>query len=114
MKAKRKAAKFVPRRYVGLNLGGHCIQTAAVREIRRVEYLMQTTAKDDPAMPALAERHSILRRFLEKTDFESLRASRPELDGRAEMKVRIRLLDGGDITLEDVIPEQFPPDEDEA
>jgi hypothetical protein len=88
---------------VGLKVGPHCIETAARQEIRRIEYLMFGMNINNPDLPPLEERHALLTRFIEVTDFRALRAERPELDGRAEMKVIVRE-EAGTFVLAVVIP----------
>jgi hypothetical protein len=88
----------------GLKLEGHCIETAARLECRRLEYLLFDMSGQDADRPPVEERLGIVQRFLQKTDFRTLRAQRPELDGRTKMKVVVWERQDGTFALEDVIP----------
>ena len=100
---RRKLSIYPPGR-AGLKLEGHCIETAARVECRRLEFLMFDLPERDPDLPPVADRLGIIQRFLEKTDFRALRAQRPELDGRTKMKVVVWEKQDGTFALEDVIP----------
>lgn len=99
----RKISLYPPGR-AGLKLEGHCIETAARIECRRLEYLLFDMHEQDADRPPVADRLGIIQRFLERTDFEALRAQRPELDGRTQMKVVVWEREDGTFALEDVIP----------
>lgn len=104
MMRKRKLSEYPPGR-AGLKMHGYCIETAARLECRRLEYLLFDMQDGDPDMSPVAERLGIIQRFLASTDFRALRASRPELDGRTEMKVVIWEQTDSTFVLEHVIPE---------
>lgn len=99
----RKLSFYPPGR-AGLKLEGHCIETAARIECRRLEYLLFDLPESDPDRQPVADRLGIIQRFLQMTDFAALRAQRPELDGRTQMKVVVWEKPDGTFALEDVIP----------
>ncbi len=103
MSRGRKLSFYPPGR-AGLKLEGHCIETAARIECRRLEYILFDLQEGDPDQPPVADRLGIIQRFLERTDFMALRARRPELDGRTKMKVVVWERQDGTFALEDVIP----------
>lgn len=57
-----------------LKTGGHCIQTAAKNELRRITDLILESGDDNIPSPA-AEQVELLTEFLMNTDFNRLRAS---------------------------------------
>jgi hypothetical protein len=59
---------------VHLKTGGHCIQSAAKSELRRIS-LVILYSPDDNAPPVLTEQFKLLEGFIENTDFNKLRAS---------------------------------------
>lgn len=75
---------------ITLQLDGVCIETAAKRHFQMLT--REALEVLDP-IPALIERAELVRQFLEVTDFAALRAARPELDGRARLKVLIERRD---------------------
>ncbi len=109
MSRARKLSAYPPGR-AGLKLEGHCIETAARIECRRLEYVLFDLREDDPDRPPVADRLGIIQRFLERTDFMSLRARRPELDGRTKMKIVVWERPDGTFALEDAISEALPRD----
>ncbi|MGB9599448.1 MAG: hypothetical protein ACPL7I_02755 [Myxococcota bacterium] len=75
-----------------LILDGHCIETAARKRLSElIKKSIEEDVKDD-----LFEEIEFLKRFIEGTDFSSLRANNPELDGRKFVRVEIICnIDGG-------------------
>ncbi len=63
-----------------LTTGGHCIQSAAKDEFRRITRIILDSADND-ILPVLAEQLELLKEFLENTDFNTLRASDERLAG---------------------------------
>ncbi len=83
-----------------LHLQGHCICTTAKNAVMRT---MRTLLEEDPT-DAETERLSsdldLLQCFVRETDFETLRAKNPRLDGREDLRVRLCYQQAtGDITL---------------
>ena len=80
---------------VTLHLDGCCIQTAALREYQRIYSLLMGADEDKDLVEA--PRLELLRRFLAGADFASLRARRPDLDGRA--RISVTLFEAGDVIM---------------
>jgi len=68
-------------------LRNHCIQTAARQEYQQ---LLSVCLREDEPGEEVTEKLSLLRDFLERTDFQRLRSQRPELSGMSEVRVAIR------------------------
>ena len=78
-----------------LSLDNRCIETAARRARERIVARL-LEGRGSREEEALAGDLEILTALLEGTDFRALRASRPELDGRAAIEVDLELdADGG-------------------
>ena len=77
-------------RAVILDLRGHCIQTSAEQEFRRLmgEFFIQEQEE-------IPEEISLLRDFLESADFSRLRGSDPRLAGEIPCRVSVARDDGG-------------------
>ncbi|MDY0061775.1 MAG: tRNA (N6-threonylcarbamoyladenosine(37)-N6)-methyltransferase TrmO [Myxococcota bacterium] len=71
---------------VVLTLAGHCLQTAA-RHAHRT--LAAALLADEEPLPGTTEALELLTVFLTETDFATLRAAHPELDGRGRARVRL-------------------------
>ncbi len=65
---------------VQLKTGGHCIQSAAKIELRRLS-LVILYSPDDNVPPVLTEQFELLEEFLKNTDFNELRASDERYSG---------------------------------
>ena len=65
---------------VTLHTGGHCIETAAKNEFRRITELLLST-EDEPVLNESAPKLELLREFIETADFNALRASDERLAG---------------------------------
>jgi len=77
-----------------LDLSDHCIETAAKREYRRLVDVAMVLEGDDPN---LEERLTVLKEFLEETDFSRLRGQRPDLAGGAPVRVSVSRLPSGQV-----------------
>jgi hypothetical protein len=82
---------------VNLHIKSHCIETEARNEFSR---LMDTYFSTDDLEGELDDRIELLRDFLEKSDFPTLRASDMRLSGGRESDVVIKRNPKGVITLE--------------
>ncbi len=65
---------------VTLYMKGHCIETEAKRELRRITELLIST-DDESVIKIAAASLELLREFLETADFNSLRSSDERLAG---------------------------------
>ena len=75
-----------------LDLSEHCIETAAKREYRRLVDVAMSLEADDQD---LEEKLTLLKDFLEKTDFRQLRGQRPDLAGGLPVRVSVSRLRSG-------------------
>mgnify|MGYP006302444489 CR=1 FL=1 len=66
-----------------------CIETAARRARARIAARLLETDERDRRFGALAADLELVDRFLSHTDFATLRAARPELDGRTSGAVAV-------------------------
>lgn len=82
---------------VNLHLKNHCIENEARKEFSR---LMDTYFSTDDVEGELDEKIELLRDFLEKSDFPTLRSSDHRLSGTKETDVVIRRSKTGTIVLE--------------
>lgn len=81
---------------VKLHLKDHCIETEAKRELRR---LMNAFFDSDNSPAGLIESIDILKEFLTRSDFPSLRSSDMRLTGDIESIVYIATDEEGNICL---------------
>lgn len=81
---------------VPLNLAGHCIETAAKKEFKRLMDLCFCSPSEDPARENALE---LLREFIETADFPTLRASDGRLAGIGEVPCILQRNDRGEPVL---------------
>lgn len=72
---------------VKLQFKGHCIETAAKQEFKR---LMDKYFESDNGIKSMEKNIEILREFIEKVDFARLRSSDPRLAGDIESVVYLK------------------------
>jgi len=75
-----------------LRLVGHCVETAAKMEFKR---LMDAAFEETGDTADLEARIELIRAFLEEADFPALRSSDPRLAGEVEAEVNIARGDDG-------------------
>jgi hypothetical protein len=73
-----------------LHLEGHCIETAAKRERRRVVSELLDLDESSEQFRRLADDLELVTEFLENSDFRKLRSQRPELAGGCDVHVELR------------------------
>ncbi len=78
---------------VTLHLKGHCIETAAKRELKR---LMDACFDGEGDISALEQSLELLTEFLSTRDFKALRSSDSRLDGTIESTVHLTRGPAGD------------------
>ena len=83
--------------HVTLHLSGHCVETAARKEFKR---LMDAAFDETADNPGLEARIELVRAFLASADFPALRASDPGLAGEKDAAVALFRGDDGMIRLE--------------
>lgn len=71
---------------IHLGLSGHCIETAARKEFKR---LMDEYFAGAGESVGLEERLALLREFIDTSDFQALRASDERLSGAMECAVTV-------------------------
>jgi hypothetical protein len=76
---------------VRLHIKGHCIETAAKKEFKR---LMDAYFAGEDAGPDLEARIELLRDFIETGDFAALRSSDPRFSGEVEARVLLAREEG--------------------
>ncbi len=81
---------------ITLHLKGHCIETAAKRELKR---LMDACFDGEGDISALEESLELLSEFLLTQDFKALRSSDGRLDGTVESTVQLTRGPAGDLLL---------------
>lgn len=82
---------------VTLHLEGHCVETAARKEFKR---LMDALFDETGDAPELEARIELVRAFLDTADFPALRASDERLAGDGSVTVIIARSGGGDFSIE--------------
>lgn len=82
---------------VTLNLSGHCVETAARREFRR---LMDSAFDGTGGNIELEARIELIRAFLDAADFPGLRASDPRLAGEGGATVVLSRRTDGAFSIE--------------
>ena len=80
------------RQGIVLDLSDHCIETAAKREYRRLVDVAMSLEGDDQDFE---QKLTLLKDFLEKTNFRQLRAERPDLAGGSPVRVSVSRLPSG-------------------
>ena len=70
-----------------LQLSPRCIEAAAVREHRRLLNAMLASSRPSRSRE---QRLTLLKAFLEQTDFRALRSRHPELAGQVQVQVELR------------------------
>jgi hypothetical protein len=80
-----------------LNLNGHCVETAARNEFRR---LMDAIFDETGDTSGLEARIELIRAFLDTADFSALRASDTRLAGETEAAVELSRDAGGKFRME--------------
>lgn len=80
-----------------LHLSGHCVETAARKEFKR---LMDAAFDETGDNPELEARIELVRAFLASADFPALRASDPRLAGEKDAALALSRGDNGGIMLE--------------
>jgi hypothetical protein len=73
-----------------LHLKGHCIETAAKQERRRIVSTLLELDESSQRFSQLAEDLELLTGFLESSDFRRIRSERPELSGGRDLRVELR------------------------
>jgi len=91
---RSRHAEIGPAGAVVVQLGDHCIQTAA---LRARQDLVDRCLVDAEAAASLAEPIELLGDFLTGTDFAALRSDRPELAGGTALRVELRRQDDGSV-----------------
>ncbi len=81
---------------ITLHLNGHCIETAARRELKR---LMDACFDGEGDISPLEESLELLGEFLSTQDFKALRSSDSRLDGTVESTVHLTRDPAGDLLL---------------
>jgi hypothetical protein len=82
---------------VTLHLAGHCVETAARKEFKR----LMDAAFDEPGdSPEQEARIELVRAFLASADFPALRASDPRLGGEVDAAVVLSRGPLGEIKME--------------
>jgi hypothetical protein len=80
------------RQGIVLDLSDHCIETAAKREYRRLVDVAMALEGDDQD---IEEKLTLLKEFLERTNFRQLRGERPDLAGGSPVQVSVRRFPSG-------------------
>ncbi len=80
-----------------LSLDGHCVETAARHEFKR---LMDAIFDETGDTTELEARIELVRAFLESADFPTLRASDPRLSGEIKASVELSRDAGGGTRLD--------------
>ncbi|MCX7678269.1 MAG: hypothetical protein N2316_03530 [Spirochaetes bacterium] len=80
-----------------LHCAGHCIETAARKELER---LMGDYFEGKGDLPSLEAKISLLSDFLHSANFPSLRASDPRLSGEMDCTVALMRNENGRFTFE--------------
>lgn len=84
---------------VQLKTGGHCIQTSARNELRKISDAIMFSGNDE-IIPGMAEQYKLLEDFLNHTDFNKLRASDERFAGIIEAVCTISRSDDGQTVIE--------------